>query len=156
MQLSLDNNNLPFNLFRAEGKYGKPARVSMSDMLRAREITNVKRVEDPVKYVDSVVSCMVKSGRLNKKKEKEVADIAREILAKCEESKSPPHSNPLVLSVASVFHASWKAGERVGAKDFTEVMRVSQMWIYEVDEKLEKIVGPRRSEPSHVVRWGPV
>ncbi|MCX6776054.1 MAG: hypothetical protein NT130_04375 [Candidatus Micrarchaeota archaeon] len=137
MQLSLDNNKCPVNLSgRHDGH-----RMRLNDIRRARDITEVGRVEKPAEYVDSLVSFLVNTDRLRKEKAGGVAEIAKETLARYEERKIPI-SNPMTLSAAAVLYACCKEGVPMSAFIIGNTTGLGGQSIWEASDRLIEIARP--------------
>jgi hypothetical protein len=143
LQLALDNNKCALNVLKGEGRYGKYAKVNITDIEKAREITGVKRIEKPAEYVDSHVSFLVKGGALEKERESKVAETAKWILEKYEEKKGKePISNPLSASAAAVQWASFMEGRGGGTVAVSRILKISEPSLRDASDRLIEVIRP--------------
>ena len=138
MQLSLDNNKLPVDLSKGAHIWQT---VDPAEMQKARKMTEVKSIEKPVEYIDSAVSFLVESGWLGRKHEREVAEIAKDTLARYEKRRRP-FSDPMTLSAAAVLHACCKEGVPMSAFIIGKIVGMGGQTIWEVSDRLIEIARP--------------
>jgi len=150
MQLSLDYNKCPVDLFRDAHMWQT---VDLADMQKARKMTGVGSIEKPTEYIDSAVSFLVESGWLDRKQEGKVAGIAKETLARYEKRRRP-FSDPMTLSAAAVFYASCKTDKPVNAYVIGDIMGITEKSIHDASNRLMEIAWPNEHSQISQIKKG--